>query len=110
MPPEVPHASSAGDNVGVVKLVIVANPSADESPGGLHSRVSAEASHLLGLALYKKSCKNSNLFFGVIKLTKGGAAPEVLGSETSNGGSETLLVKVGKQMRHFNYYYNTQKD
>jgi len=66
VPPEAPHADGAKKHVRVVKLVIVANPGADESPGSLDSGISAETGNLLGLAL------------------KSWAGPKVLWGETSD--------------------------
>ena len=92
VPPEVPHAQGAEHNIGIVKLVIVADPGADKSPGSLYSRVSTETGSLLGLALYTSSSKDTVLGRRMIAsknerkimLTEGGAAPEVLGSKTGS--------------------------
>lgn len=55
VPPELVEAKGAAQHVGVVQLVVVADPAADESPGSLDARVSAEASGLLGLAAWTRS-------------------------------------------------------
>ena len=50
VPPELVGEETTQEHVGVVELVIVADPGADESPGGLDSWVSREESSLLWLA------------------------------------------------------------
>lgn len=50
VPPELVDGESAENNVRVVKLVIVANPAANEAPSGLNGWVSTETSHLLRFA------------------------------------------------------------
>jgi hypothetical protein len=52
--PEAVHSHGAEQNVGVVGLVIVANPSSNESPEGLDSGISPESGGLLWLA----TCNN----------------------------------------------------
>ena len=70
------------ENVGVVELVVLGNPGADESPGALDSGVGTEAGDLLGLA------------------AELGLAPEVAGSELGGEGGVGLLDQVGNQVRH----------
>lgn len=50
VPPELIDCKSAENNIGVVNLVIVADPCADEAPGGFDSWISAESGNLLGFA------------------------------------------------------------
>ncbi len=64
------------EHIGVVELVVLGNPSADESPGGLDGGVSAEAGNLLGLA------------------AELGLGPEVLGGQLCGEGGVSLLNKV----------------
>ena len=52
VPPELVCEEATQQHVGVVELVIVADPGADESPGGLDSRVSREERSLCWLATY----------------------------------------------------------
>ena len=42
VPPEVIKAEGAKHHVGVIELVVMANPRADESPGGLNCGVGSE--------------------------------------------------------------------
>lgn len=48
--PEVVDAKGAHYHVGVVELMVVANPRSDESPEGLHPGVGAHSRCLLWLA------------------------------------------------------------
>ena len=48
--PEAIHSHGAEEHVGVVQLVIVANPSSNESPEGLDSGIGTESGGLLWLA------------------------------------------------------------
>ena len=50
VPPKLVGEETAQEHVRVVKLVIVADPRTDKSPGRLDSRVSREESCFLGLA------------------------------------------------------------
>ena len=50
VPPEVIDAESTKNHIGVVKLVVMANPRSNESPGGFYGRVSTEASSFSRLA------------------------------------------------------------
>ena len=50
VPPKLIDTKCADENVGVVELVVLGDPSADESPGGLDGGVGSEAGNLLGLA------------------------------------------------------------
>ena len=43
LPPEIVEAYCAKENVGIVSLVVVANPGPDESPHGLPGWVSSES-------------------------------------------------------------------
>jgi len=52
VPPELVSEEATQQHVGVVELVIVAYPAADESPGGLDSRVSREKRSLCWFATY----------------------------------------------------------
>ena len=61
------------EDIGVVELVVLGDPSADESPGGFDGGVSSEARDLLGLA------------------AKGGLRPEMLGSQLGCEGGVGLL-------------------
>jgi hypothetical protein len=78
-------------HVGVVELVVLSDPCADESPGGLDGGVRTEAGHLLGLA------------------AELGLGPEVAGSQLGGEGGIGLLNEVRDKMRHiessflFNY-------
>ena len=53
VPPELIGGESDKDRVGVVDLVVIADPCADQAPHGLPGRVSAQTRHLSGLATYK---------------------------------------------------------
>jgi len=50
IPPELVDCKGAKNNVGVVNLVIVADPGADEAPSSFNSWISAESGNLLGFA------------------------------------------------------------
>ena len=50
VPPELIEGEGTEQSIGVVQLVVVTDPIADESPGGLDGWVSAETSYLLRLA------------------------------------------------------------
>lgn len=63
-------------DIGIVKLVVLSDPSSDESPGGLDGGISTEAGDLLWLA--------AKLWLG----------PEVAGSQLGSEGSVSLLNKV----------------
>lgn len=52
VPPELVSEEATQQHVGVVELVIVADPGADESPGGFDSWVSRKESSLCWLATY----------------------------------------------------------
>jgi hypothetical protein len=82
VPPELIYTESAEDNVGVVEFVVLGDPGADESPGGLDGGVGAEAGDLLGLA------------------AELGLGPEVAGGQLSGEGRVGLLNQVRDQMRH----------
>ena len=64
------------ENIGVVELVVLSDPSADEAPCGLHGGVSSEAGDLLGLA------------------TELGLRPEVAGSKLGSERGVSLFNKV----------------
>lgn len=48
VPPELVDREGAQNNIRVVKLVVVADPAADESPSGLNGGVSSETGDFLG--------------------------------------------------------------
>lgn len=50
VPPELIDCKGAQNNVRVVKLVIVADPGADEAPSCFNSWISAESCNFLGFA------------------------------------------------------------
>ena len=54
VPPELVGEESTGDGVGVVDLVVVADPAADESPHSFPGRVSSEHTDLGGFAAYNE--------------------------------------------------------
>ena len=70
------------ENVGVVELVVLCDPSADESPGGLDGGIGTEAGDLLGLS------------------AELGLGPEVSGGKLGSEGSVSLLNEVRNQVRH----------
>ena len=70
------------ENVGVVELVVLGDPSADEAPGGLHGRVGAEAADLLGPA------------------AELGLRPQVAGRQLRGERRVRLLNEVRDQVRH----------
>jgi len=49
-PPELVDGKGHENNVGVVKFVIVANPSPDEAPSGLNGRIGTKTSYFLWFA------------------------------------------------------------
>ena len=57
VPPELIEGEGTEQTIGVVQLVVVTDPVADESPCGLDGRVSTETSYLLRLATYKEVSK-----------------------------------------------------
>ena len=66
VPPELVDGKGHENNVGVVKLVIVANPAADEATSSLNGWVSTKAGNFLRLTTYQvkskfMSLKRSNL-------------------------------------------------
>jgi hypothetical protein len=75
------------ENVGVVKLVVLGNPSADESPGGLDGGIGTEAGDLLGAA------------------AELGLAPKVAGSQLGSERRVGLLNEIRHQMRHIESYF-----
>ncbi len=75
------------ENVGVVELVVLGNPSADESPGGLDGGVSTEAGDLLGAT------------------AELGLAPEVARSQLGSEGRVSLLHEIGNQVRHIESHF-----
>ena len=75
------------ENVGVVKLVVLGNPSADESPGGLDGGVSTEAGGLHGAT------------------AELGLAPEVAWGQLGSEGRVSLLHEIGNQVRHIESYF-----
>jgi hypothetical protein len=79
--------SLTDENVGIVKLVVLGDPSADESPGGLDSGVSTEAGDLLGATAQL------------------GLAPEVAGSQLGCEGRVSLLHEIRNQVRHIESYF-----
>ena len=50
--PEVVHSDGAQKDIGVIQLVVVANPRSDESPEGLHGWVSTKSGCFLWLSAY----------------------------------------------------------
>ena len=54
VPPEVVGGHGHHHHVGIVQLVVVANPSPHESPERLDFRVSSKSGNLLGFSLYIK--------------------------------------------------------
>lgn len=48
--PEVVHTDGAEEDIGVIQLVVVADPGSDESPEGLDGWVSAESGNFLWLS------------------------------------------------------------
>ena len=67
--------------------MVLSNPSADESPGGLDGGVSTEAGDLLGAT------------------AELGLAPEVAGSQLGCEGRVSLLHEIGNQVRHIESYF-----
>ena len=79
-------ALTQGD-VGVVEFVVLSDPGADESPGGLDGGVRAEAGHLLGLAAELR------------------LRPEVARGQFGREGRVGLLNEVRDKMRHIESSY-----
>jgi hypothetical protein len=52
--PEVVNSHGGENNVGVVQLVVVADPGSDESPEGFHSWISTKSGNFLGFSCYKE--------------------------------------------------------
>jgi hypothetical protein len=48
--PEVVDSDGGEDNVGVIQLVVVADPRSNESPESLYSWISSKSSNLLGFS------------------------------------------------------------
>jgi len=67
--------------------VVLGNPSADKSPGGLDGGVSTEAGDLLRAT------------------AKLGLAPEVARGQLSGEGRVSLLHEIGNQVRHIESYF-----
>ena len=98
VPPELVDGEGHENNIGVVKLVIMANPAADEAPSSFNGWVSTKAGNFLRLTTYKEKSK----FLSLIQkqLTKSWSRPEVLRSESSDRWCESLLVEIANQVRH----------
>lgn len=62
--PEVVDTHGAEQDVGVVSLVVMADPGSDESPEGLDSWVSSESRHFLWLSSCKVHRESKIILFG----------------------------------------------
>jgi len=54
VPPELINCERHKDNVGVVELMVVANPATNEAPCGFNGWVSSETGNFLWFATYSK--------------------------------------------------------
>ena len=101
VPPEVVEADGASHNIGVVELMVVADPGSDESPEGLDSWVSAESANFLWFSLY--TIQHIRIRIEVVILTENWSIPHVSWSKLGSEWGVALLVEVRYQMRHVCY-------